>query len=302
MLSVRSRNLKTYAVRMLFVILLGLAAHCVVAVAKGGEGKRAFDFGDPERRRTLLVVVLAVGAAAVVMLPMPGATTAENKPADAGKAKTERGDEPEKAAAQTLPVVRPAPVASAEPVDPPKPVEQVMMADPPAPPVPPVRSTAPSVRASVGELAERKWAMARRIRHNYIPDLFRDRFYLKMVHDAAMAGHPDAQAKLGDYAFRRRTLVEAYYWMKLSSMNGRQEAESNLMACRDKWKQKGCPPEYENVSAFFTEQQSALGRALLRLACGVRPEQALTRIRAQAAGGDDFAVRILDAMSKREDV
>lgn len=321
MLSIRSKNLMEYAVRMLFVILLGLAVHYAVYVAKGGGGKNAFDFGNPERRRTLLVVVLVVGAAAVVMLPTPAASSVEHKT-------TKRNDEREKTDPEVVPAKalvpsetteQPEPagqqpsVPSTESVMMPSPVELVAKDVPasprktavavPAMPEKSVRSVKPRPRESpVDEMLERKWRMARKIQHNYIPDLVHDGSYLRLVYDVAISGHPEAQAKLGDYAYRRRTLVEAYYWMKLSCMNGCRDAAPNLKACRDKWKRRGCPPEYENVSSIFTERQSSLGRALIRLDCDVMSKPSLTKIKSMAAAGDAVAVRILGEMTEREDV
>lgn len=331
MLSVRSKNLTEYAVRLLFVILLGTVVHCAVAVAKGGDGKSAFDFANPERRRTLLVVILAIGAAAVVMLPMPGASSRERKEEGEGdkSAKAEPESVSAKVTEESGTIERSAPSAQLDSVASPasvplsdtgvQPVNDALkspweempvssassastvQADAlPKKSVQSARSAACEVRVS--ETLVRKWKAARRIQHGYIPDLVHDGSYLRLVYDAAISGHPKAQAKLGDYAYRRRTLVEAYYWMKLSRLNGCEDAELNLKACRDKWKRRGCPPEYENVSSIFTERQSSLGRALIRLDCDVMSQQSLAKIKSMAAAGDAVAVRILGEMSEREDV
>lgn len=331
MLNIRSKNLVEYAVRILFVILLGLAVHCAVAVAKGGGGKSAFDFGNPERRRTLLVVVLAIGAAAVVMLPTPGTPSGERKVAggDDKPAKAEPESASAKASDQSETIGRSTPTAqpdSAAPTasiplpdadeqpekDVPKSPREELDVSPASPASPvqadalpmisvrPARSAARKARVS--EMVERKWRAARKIQHNFIPDLIHDGPYLRLVYEAAMSGHPKAQAKLGDYAYRRRALIEAYYWMRLSCLNGCADAEPNLKACRDRWKRRGCQPEYGNVSSIFTERQSSLGRALIRLDCDVMPQQSLAKVKAMSVAGDAVAKMILDAMAEREDV
>ena len=324
MLSIRSKNLTEYAVRILFVILLGLVAHCALVVVKGGDGRSSFDFDEPERRRSLLVIVLAVGAVAVFMLP----TSSEGKTAekDDGQAKTIHENVPPKTDVQSESVGPQQPVEPQQLVEPQKPSENPEIAARPDPIEQP-RSAAAAVGADAScvkaqepetesalpaepgdgeafanEMAERMWRSARKIRHNFIPDLNQDGQYLNLLHGAAMSGHPKAQAKLGDYALRRGALVEAYYWMKLSQLNGSADAEPNLIACRERWMRSACPLEYKNVYQLFTERQSSLGRAFLRLDCGVQADMAMQRIRSMAAEGEAVAVMMLGEMPEREDV
>lgn len=337
MLSVRSKSMAEYAVRLLFVILLGLAIHCAVASARGG-GKSAFDFNLPERRRSILMVVLVVGAVAVVMLP----TAAVRKPAkaDGERVKSASGEPLPPAATQSEPPVAPPasepspPVAptDAEPSQPiapsipapsipapsqpaSSPVERSTIVERSAPTVsarvdvPQVRSAEPAPAPQTSaegdalavEMSERMWRSARKIRHNYIPDRAHDGEYLNLLHGAAMSGHSKAQAKLSDYAFRRGALVEAYYWMKLAQMNGYADAESNLKIYRDQWRRSAYPLEYENVYEHFTERQGSLGRALLRLDSGVQADQAKKRLTSMAAEGEAVAVMILGEMPEGGD-
>lgn len=333
MLSVRSKSMAEYAVRLLFVILLGLAIHCAVAAARGG-GKSAFDFNLPERRRSILMVILVAGAVAVLMLPK----AAVRKPAKAGgeRVKSASGEPLPPAATQSEPPVAPPasepspPVAptDAEPSQPiapsipapsqpaPSPVERPAVVERSAPPpvsarvdVPQARlaEPAPAPQASAEgdalavEMSERMWRSARKIRHNYIPDRAHDGEYLNLLHGAAMSGHSKAQAKLSDYAFRRGALVEAYYWMKLAQLNGFAEAESSLKVYRDQWRRSAYPLEYGNVYEHFTERQGSLGRALLRLDCGVQADQAKMRLKSMAAEGEAVAVMILGEMPERGD-
>ena len=319
MLSVRSKSMAEYVVRLLLVILLGLAIHCAVAAARGG-GKSAFDFDLPERRRSILMVVLVVGAAAVVMLP----TAAARKPAkaDGERVKSASGEPLPPVATQSEPPVAPpasepsqtiAPSIPAPSQPASSPVERSTIVERSAPPsvsarvdVPRARTAEPAFVPRVVaegeslavEMSERMWRSARKIRHNYIPDRAHDGKYLNLLHGAAMSGHSKAQAKLSDYAFRRGTLVEAYYWMKLAQLNGFAEAEPKLKACRDKWRRLTCPLEYENVYEHFTERQGSLGRTFLRLDSGVQADQAKKRLASMAAEGEAVAVMILGALPK----
>lgn len=319
MLSVRSKSMSEYVVRLLFVILLGLAIHCAVAVARGG-GKSSFDFDLPERRRSILMVVLVVGAVAVVMLPTPGA----RKPAktDGEQAKSASGESLSTDDAQSESPVAPPGSAPSRPVVPsqpaPSPVERPLIVERSEPPPVPVRvdvhqagtaepaSESASQASAAGdalavEMSERMWRSARKIAHNYIPDTVHDGQYLNLLHGAAMSGHSKAQAKLSDYAFRRGALVEAYYWMKLAQLNGFTEAEPKLKDCRAQWRRSAYPLEYENVYEHFTERQGSLGRAFLRLDCGVQADQAKKRLASMAAEGEAVAVMILGEMPEGGD-
>ena len=314
MLSVRSKSMAEYVVRLLLVILLGLAIHCAVAAARGG-GKSAFDFDLPERRRSILMVVLVVGAAAAVLLPTAGARKAVK--ADVGRAKAASGESLPTGATQSEPPVAPPASEPSQPIAPPQPalspVERPAVVGRSVPPsvsarvdVPRARTAEPAFvprvvaegEALAVEMSERMWRSARKIRHNYIPDRAHDGKYLNLLHGAAMSGHSKAQAKLSDYAFRRGTLVEAYYWMKLAQLNGFAEAEPKLKACRDKWRRLACPLEYENVYEHFTERQGSLGRTFLRLDSGVQADQAKKRLASMAAEGEAVAVMILGALPK----
>ncbi len=114
-----------------------------------------------------------------------------------------------------------------------------------------------------------------------------------------MAGHLEAQAKLGEYAFRRRRMVEAYYWMKLAQLNGKPGLELRMRECRTRWLVGGCHSERDNVYELFTARQSAVGRTALRIDSGVQVERALARLNEMASEGETVAVRILNQRGLR---
>ena len=177
-------------------------------------------------------------------------------------------------------------------------------ATPPPAPKPAAPDKAPPTQADVpetedtssaaNEMVERMWTAARNIEHNYIPDPVADSRYLGLVHGAAMSGHVKAQEKLSEYAYRRGAMVEEFYWLKLSQLNGNANIERRLSECSLRWMRRGCPPEYENTCRFFTERQSALGRAAMRLDSGVQVDQAVARLKDMATEGEVAAVLLLE--------
>ncbi len=56
--------------------------------------------------------------------------------------------------------------------------------------------------------------------HGFVPDEVEDSAYLTLVRKAAELGHLSAMVKLGDYAFRRGWIVEAFYWTLLAQLHG----------------------------------------------------------------------------------
>lgn len=315
--------------RMLFITLLCLVAHCAVAYAQGARGKELFGIGKPERAKTLLLAGVVVVGAAFATCPKknkaPVAGTAVPPNESEGKVpdKVSKPDESVRPVVEPPQPVEPPPIIVPTPpvVEPPRPVivpprpavrpSSVAMPQSVATPrkavVPtgaarprtPVPSTDPP---TVDAQAEQMWNAARKIGHNYIPRQKTDRHYLSLVHGAAMAGHLEAQAKLGEYAFRRGRMVEAYYWMKLAQLNGKLGLEVRMRECSMRWTVGGCHSERGNVYELFTGRQSAIGRAALRIDSGVQIEKALARLNEMASEGEPVAIRILNQRGLRPTV
>ncbi len=71
--------------------------------------------------------------------------------------------------------------------------------------------------------------------------------------------------KLGTYAFRRGTMVEAYYWKWLAEAHGRaQTTDPSLADIRKEWVKKGCHKEHRNV---FDDRAGACGPFAYALLC-----------------------------------
>ena len=147
--------------------------------------------------------------------------------------------------------------------------------------------------ADGGANAQMLWEEAREMPHNFIPDPDEDRDYLTRVHGAAKLGHLEAMVKLGDYAYRRGAVVEAFYWTLLAELKGATGLGAALREMRVRWMSEGCPEEYENTYVEFTEEQGVFARAVLRLQCGVDPQYARARLKELAERGVEDAMRFL---------
>ena len=288
-MTLRSKNRQTYRIRILFVVLICLAVHCALIAFGGGDG--AFAFWRPERMRAFVVIGIIVGVALYELRPketeedVEGMVEAQpesaDSPAEEKSVPAETQNQP--AAPSVLPAEQQ--MQSAERAQ--QPTESNLTETEVAQP------TANPSEAESRTEAERLWKAAREMPHNYIPNLDEDHEYLQLVYDAAMAGGAAAQAKLGEYAFRREALVEAYYWTKMAESNGAEDVQQVLADCCAQWLEGGGDPEYENVYDFFTEQQGVLGRAELRLDTGMDAELALADLHGLCESGDQEAAYIL---------
>ena len=274
-MTLRSPSRATFWTRMLFLVLLSLAVYSVVAAVLGW--REAFSFGRPDRLRWLLVMGLVWTAAAHEMRPKRHRHVARSQKEKAKSVATGASvstERTQKDAAYANPVPTTDAAVAAAPVD-------------------DVGARQPE-NAVEGLSGEELWRRAREIPHDFVPDPEIDHDYLALVHAAATAGLAEAQAKLAEYASRRNAIVEAFYWMTRARRSGISGADVFLRQCCREWKANGCPPEYENEYEFFTERQGVLGRAALRLACGVEVERAQQRLVEMIADGDAEAKAILD--------
>ena len=254
-MTLRSPNLVEYLKRMALVVLLGLAVYAIVISEKGGGA--TLKIWRPERMRFAIIVLIAIGVAAYEFRPR-GTVPSETMPA-------EEPEEPVSESSASTPSVPPASsqtgVGAAQPLPAPDgetPTVRGFAITSSAPKAPPVVSA---------EDAEAIWAKAREMQHEFIPDELTDSEYLRLVRKAAALGHALARIKLGDYAFRRGWIVEAYYWTLLAQLQGAPGLDAALEEIRKTWTREGAPPEYENVTPDFSETQGVFARAVLRLRC-----------------------------------
>ena len=120
-------------------------------------------------------------------------------------------------------------------------------------------------------------------------DLRSDYEDLGSVYGAAKQGDARAMVELGDYAYCRGAIVEAFYWTILAELKGMDGLEEVLFEMRTRWLEEGCPPELENDYADFTEEQGEFARAVLLLQCDVDPQYAWGRLQELADAGNEAA-------------
>lgn len=322
MLNLRSPSRKDYFARLVFVALFCLSVHCVVAYVRGARGREMFGVERPEQAKTLLAAAALVAVAAFVIRPGSGKaaepTAGASEPLPTS-APPPNSSGPTVSTEQPVPAETPAPVVqpvlaeTPAPVANPVPVEDSVRnpqssSKPDEPAVPDVAPAQPAVTVPTEDsppsepsedpqanaMVEKLWETARKIEHNFVPDPIADRRYLSLLHSAALSGHAKAQAKLGEYALRRGFFVESYYWQTLAKLNGMTGIDAKLRECSKRWAVRGCPPEHANVYEFFTDRQSALGRAALRLDSCIQVERAVARLKDMANEGEVVALLILE--------
>ena len=130
-------------------------------------------------------------------------------------------------------------------------------------------------------------------------DLRSDGEDLGSVYEAAKLGRPEAMVELGAYAYSRGAIVEAFYWTILAELKGAGGLDETLFEMRTRWLSEGCPPEFENAYADFTEEQGEFARAVLLLQCDVDPQYASIRLDELADAGNEDA-RLFVQVAKEE--
>ena len=284
----RSPSRGEYAKRMAIVLLLCLSVYSIIVSETGGG---VFEVWRPERMRLVLIALILSGIAAYEFRPgkerTKGVKAAARPPADKRDVEVPVAETPsDETPAAEVPAVE-------------APVDKTFEAGQQPKPQPTAPDLNPAVEAAVvsekaSEQAEALWNKARSLPHGFVPDEVKDGEYLALVREAAALGHVEAMAKLGDYAFRRGWIVEAFYWTVLAQMHGAEGLETALGEMRKTWTKEGNPPEYENVSPCFSEARGSFARAVLSIKCGRNVTRARRRLRELADMGCSEARLYLD--------
>ncbi len=122
-----------------------------------------------------------------------------------------------------------------------------------------------------------------------IPSFTTDWHYMKLVHRAAELGHTEAISALGDYAFQRGDVVEAFYWKQRVEMGGGRSRNPSLANIIETWTGVGCPDGSEEIGASLSEQQADFAHAVLCLKSRVDPLFGMMRLRELAEQGCEEA-------------
>lgn len=149
------------------------------------------------------------------------------------------------------------------------------------------------VEPSLAAEAERLWIEACGITHSKAADFSTDWRYLMLLYQSAELGSLLAMSKLGDHAYAREDLVEAFYWKLRVEMKGGVARNPSTSEILQAWMQAGCPEEYENETTGFSEQKGSFARAVLCFMSGVDIRGARIQLNELADAGDPDACRFL---------
>ena len=144
-----------------------------------------------------------------------------------------------------------------------------------------------------GAEAEKLWAEACGMTPSEIPSFETDWHYMTLVHKAAELGHAEAMSALGDFAFQRGDVVEAFYWKLRVEMGGGRCRNPSLANIISVWTEVGCPDGSEDIGAGLSEQRADFAHAVLCLKSRVDPRYGTVRLKELADAGDEDATRFL---------
>ena len=151
--------------------------------------------------------------------------------------------------------------------------------------------------------AARLWHEASEIAHSHLPSWENDGKYLNLVVTAAKLGRVEAMGKLGDFAFCRKVIDEAFYWKMKVKIRGARVPGVQLRDILKLWKKMGCPRHGRSFTPDFGEPQADYARAALKLMCGLDGHNARKKIRDLSAAGNKDATDFMhwhDGYRKRE--
>ena len=144
-----------------------------------------------------------------------------------------------------------------------------------------------------GVEAEKIWAEACGMTPSENPSFATDWRYMTLVHKAAELGHAGAMSALGDFAFQRGGIVEAFYWKQRVEMGGGRCRNPTLTDIVRVWTEVGCPDGVEEVGVRFPVQRADFAYAVLCLKSGVDPRFGTMRLKELSDAGDEDAMRFL---------
>lgn len=108
----------------------------------------------------------------------------------------------------------------------------------------------------------------------------------------------DGYLRIADFAFKRKNVIEAYYWALKAMLHGSQAGRRLMNRYRSVWTSLGCPTHYES-SDEFTTKCAYLAIFVLRLTSRVDPNKALRDLKGLAATGFEEAQAFLERIGCR---
>ena len=150
------------------------------------------------------------------------------------------------------------------------------------------------IEGGEGDEREKLWAEARGITPGEMPSFETDLQYVAPLLEAAERGEAEAMSALGDFAFQRGALVEAFYWRLRVEMGAGCCCNPILTNIISAWVGVGCPDGGEEIGASLSEQQAAFAHAVLCLLSGVDPRYGTMRLKELSDAGVEDAKQFLE--------
>lgn len=97
-------------------------------------------------------------------------------------------------------------------------------------------------------------------------------------------------------AFAGGALVEAYYFGSVARLCGHRQISTVLGQIRIVWQRAGYPSEKELVNESFSPEESAIGRAMLRIDSRVDPERGYALLTDLMNEGHEVATDLLKSL------
>lgn len=97
-------------------------------------------------------------------------------------------------------------------------------------------------------------------------------------------------------AFAGGALVEAYYFGSVARLCGHRQVSTVLGQIRIVWQRAGCPSEKHLIHEAFSPEESAIGRALLRIDTRVDPESGYALLTDLRNDGNEVARDLLRSL------
>ena len=154
-----------------------------------------------------------------------------------------------------------------------------------APRAPTVQSVFVLVDAHPNEEAQRLWEAAQEIPHRARANFETDWKYMSLLHKAAKLGHAEACSTIGDYAYWRGTLVEAFFWKWKAEANGGKCVEPSLDEICEKCLVSGAFMELGELAPGYGVDEHAFAQAVIAVRSGIDEASALDSLKKLAEGG-----------------
>ena len=137
--------------------------------------------------------------------------------------------------------------------------------------------------------AQRLWEEARAMPHQEVSDFSTDWQYMTLLHKAAKLGHAEACSKIGDYAYRRGALIEAFFWKWKAEADGGRCAEPSLEEVRVQCLASGALAEPGEMDGSYGIEEDDFARAVIAVQSGMSVATAMQRLKELAECGVEEA-------------